>query len=136
MKCELCSVIDEKYRIVRETNYSLAFVNIEPLLEGHLTIIPKEHRENYKDLTESEVKDMMSLVEDISLLLRNKYKTEAALTTINHGINQSQKHVHLHIIPTGKDQGVRDIISSFFKVPFRVRINAEELENIKNKISE
>jgi diadenosine tetraphosphate (Ap4A) HIT family hydrolase len=45
MQCELCLAKEEKYRIVFQNDLVFVVVNIEPLKQGHLMVLPVRHAE-------------------------------------------------------------------------------------------
>jgi len=134
MECDICNILKQEYRLIKETNYSFVCVNIAPMLEGHVMIIPKKHIENYSEFSNEEAKDFLNLFQETSLLLRDSYSKEGALSIINQGITSSQKHIHIHLMPVNKGEGLRNIISVFFKVPYNKEFEEKELEKMKNRI--
>jgi|SRR3989344_256801 len=132
-KCELCSICkNDSYRVVSENNSCFACVNIEPLLNSHLMIIPKRHVTKLGQLTKEEAKEMFSLLGKISEILKNKFKTKGTLTMINDHELRSQEHIHFHIIAS--NHNLRDFVSNLLKTPYRKRLEKTEIENIAKSI--
>ena len=79
-------------------------------------IIPINHKKSYSEFTPEEAQDFLNLIEESSRILRKAYMKQGALTIVNHGVNQSQEHIHLHIMPVNEKEGTRDILCNFFNL--------------------
>ncbi len=133
--CVLCSIPQkEKYRTIKENETAFSCVNIEPLSESHVMILPKEHKTNLKDLTEKEAKDILILIEEVSQILEKKFKTKGSIVVKNNGKHGTQEHIHFHIIAT--KNGLREIIAPYLNVPFRKKLDVNELNKLAAKIKE
>ncbi len=93
---------------VFENEHVLAFLDINPLAEGHTLVIPKRCVERFEDLAPAEAVELaLALV----IVARKVLKvTGAAGYNIlqNNGRIASQEvpHVHFHIIPRRADDGL------------------------------
>ncbi len=131
--CLLCLIPkDEVTRIILEDEFSFICINKEPILDSHLMVLPKRHVESMDKLTPNESKSLLKLLDRISNSLKDIFKTKGCLTVMNHNGLKSQDHIHFHIIAT--DEGLRHILSTHFKKPFRKELNIKDLENIGNNI--
>jgi len=129
MECPLCKIkYKESSRIILEDNYSLACIIKEPITESHLLIIPKRHVNSMENLSPKESKSILSMLEKISDKLKKIFKTKGCLTLMNHNELKSQEHIHFHVIAT--NTGLRHIISTYFKKPFKQELSEEELETL------
>ena len=135
MDCALCR-IKESFQVIKTTAHAVACVNFEPFADGHIMVLPKEHYRSYAELRSEEAKDLFDLLQEMSLVLRKVYKVEATITLANHGKNQSQEHIHIHLIPSWDEEGARNIVTLFYKRPLRLRGAQKELEAVRDKIKE
>jgi bis(5'-adenosyl)-triphosphatase len=84
-----------------ETLYCIAFVNIKPIVKGHVMVIPKQIRTRVDEMTDEESVDLFCTAKRVSQILEKHLNA----TSLNFGIQdgpesgQSVKHVHLHILP-------------------------------------
>lgn len=114
-ECVFCS---EDITIVKESTLSKAFYDKYPVSLGHTLIIPKEHYETYFDLPQEVKDDMLSLLDEMKLVLDKKYKPSGYNIGINSGASAGQTvfHCHIHLIPRydgdmdNPDGGVRGVI--------------------------
>ena len=129
--CELCQAQHENYRLIKKTNNSFCIINVEPLVQGHLMILPKKHTASFEELDKEQLADLMKLTEEIKDLLKQKYK-KYPLILLNTGKHKTQEHIHIHIWPS--KGGLRDLVSKYEKVPKRKKITKQELKRMKEKI--
>ena len=80
---------------------SLAFVNLKPLLPGHVLVIPHRIVPRYTNLTIPETTDLALTVRKVAKMIQRVYGAEALNIAMQDGeaAGQSVPHVHFHIIP-------------------------------------
>jgi len=109
--CVLCKIINGELpsQKVYEDENILAILDIFPRSNGHTLVIPKRHCANYSELTDKEASQIAITGKNI---LNAIYKTNLLSHGANLLINESEfagqeiMHVHLHIIPRHKGDGV------------------------------
>lgn len=114
--CPFCNI--EYERIIKKSQYSLAFFDSYPVNRGHVLIVPKRHEADYFKLEAEEKADMANLIEYVKDYLQTKYSPDGFNIGINIGeaAGQSIFHCHIHIIPRYKGDvdnplgGVRGVI--------------------------
>ncbi|MFQ5531318.1 MAG: HIT family protein [Candidatus Nanoarchaeia archaeon] len=134
MECELCKIIEEKYRLICEDEYSFCIVAQNPLKPGHILVLPKRHVSELSDLSEKEAKSLFNISEKIKKSIEEVYK-EGAIIHINTGKHMSQgQHIHIHILPS--KGSIRQHVSLYEKVPEVKDMHKDEMEKIKETILE
>jgi histidine triad (HIT) family protein len=99
-ECVFCKKIREED--LPRINNCVVFKPLNPVVEGHLLIVPIKHTEDFsEDFNVSA--DAMVVA---SMLARN---TPECNVITSKGINATQtiKHLHLHFIPRKKDDGLK-----------------------------
>jgi len=79
-----------------------AFVNLRPIVPGHVLVVPKKIVPHLSDLTENEYTEMWGLVKTVQSMLKQAYEgTTAFNVAVQDGAaaGQSVPHVHVHILP-------------------------------------
>jgi len=87
---------------------STAFVNLRPIVPGHVLVMPKRIVPHLNDLTEDEYIDMWLLVRRVQNVLKDAYtNTTAFNVAVQDGKDsgQSVPHVHVHILPRSNSSG-------------------------------
>lgn len=98
-KCIFCMIIkgDIPCHRVFETEHSLAFLDINPVSEGHTQIIPKYHARTIGDLPDEYLTDIGPLLKKVA----KATGAEQYNVLQNNGklAFQHVDHVHFHVIP-------------------------------------
>jgi histidine triad (HIT) family protein len=77
MSCVFCDIVDKKINamILGENKGAIAFLDVNPISDGHTIIIPKKHFKNLSTCSIEDLNDVISLVKDISnKILNSKLK--------------------------------------------------------------
>jgi diadenosine tetraphosphate (Ap4A) HIT family hydrolase len=131
--CPLCKIEEEeKELIVLEDAYTLATMIIEPLIEGHILILPKRHVKEFEELTKEEAYSLVQTIAKVNQMLQKAYKVPAAFSYFKHGKAKTQEHLHVHILPGFVP--IRTLISSHFGTERKKRKPIEELKKVAERI--
>lgn len=101
MDCVFCKIIKGEIPChkIYESNDFLCFLDINPITEGHVLLIPKKHFEYVFDMPE---KEYLKLFKE-SQLIANKLKNATKVKRIGLAIEGfAVPHVHLHLVPLTK----------------------------------
>jgi len=111
MDCIFCDIINKKSyaEVLFENESAISFLDIKPINYGHTLVIPKIHYENFLDLPEDELSELIKVTKNISGAIVNSLNPEGFNVVTNNGIaaGQSVFHFHFHIIPIFKDEDFR-----------------------------
>lgn len=93
---------------LRSEGGSIAFVNLRPIVPGHVLVIPSRVAPLLSDLSETEYLDLWSTVRHVQSLLQIHYQATAFNVAVQDGKDSGQSvlHCHVHILPRigdGKD---------------------------------
>ena len=101
--CLFCKIIDGAVPAVKvlEDEASLAFMDIGPLAEGHVLLIPKTHAETIDQLSPAESASMLKNLPALAAAVRAATACEGLNILQNNGrvAHQVVMHVHFHLIP-------------------------------------
>ncbi len=103
-QCVFCEIAKHALdsSIVYEDDDFLIVMDLYPLSDGHLLVIPKQHQQYLHDLTEKEQIRIFELGNAALQALRaSGYGLGGCNLLLNDGkdANQTVPHVHLHVIP-------------------------------------
>ncbi|GBG84780.1 hypothetical protein CBR_g39157 [Chara braunii] len=84
-----------------ETSLSYAFVNLKPVVPGHVLVSPKRVVKRFAELTSAEVVDLWQVAQRIARKLEGHHDATSLTLTIQDGkeAGQTVPHVHVHILP-------------------------------------
>lgn len=107
--CIFCKIIRGEipsFKIYEDDN-TLAFMDINPLAEGHALIIPKFHAENIYEAPEEWMGYTLGTVSRVARAVRDEVAPEGIniLQANGPGAKQSVFHIHFHVVPRRADDG-------------------------------
>ncbi len=107
--CAFCKIArgEVKDYPVFEDNISLAFLDHRPLFPGHCLLVPKEHHETLADLPPALVASLFSNAQLLARAVETGLGAEGSFVAINNRVSQSVPHLHIHIVPRRKKDGLR-----------------------------
>lgn len=129
--CIFCKIISgeiSSYKIY-ENDKIVAFLDINPLVVGHVLVLPKNHYKWVWDLNNEDYSALMLGVKVVANALRNKFDTEF----IGEGIvGVDISHAHVHLMP----RKIGDNLGAFPKDIISPKPSADEFNKIAQEIRE
>jgi len=107
--CRFCAIVagDEPGHVVFEDEVSLAFLDQRPLFPGHSLLVPREHYETIWDLPDGLVGPLFGNAKLLSEAIRDAMSAEGAFVASNNVVSQSIPHLHVHVVPRNRKDGLR-----------------------------
>ena len=107
--CLFCRIVAGEIAatVVFEDEISLAFLDHRPLFLGHSLIIPKTHVETLADLPAKLVGPFFQNVQTLGRAVERGLLAEGTFVAMNNRISQSVPHLHVHIVPRKKKDGLK-----------------------------
>ena len=129
--CVFCKVIngDVAANIVFEDSLSVAFLDHRPLFPGHCLLVPKEHIETLGDLPKKLIAPLFSNVQLLSQAVEQALAAEGSFVAMNNRVSQSVPHLHVHIVPRRRKDGLKG-----FFWPRNKYQSDEEIEMVQKAI--
>jgi histidine triad (HIT) family protein len=108
-KCIFCKVVAGELPapVVFEDELSLAFLDHRPLFPGHCLLVPKYHFETLSDLPTELVGPFFGNVQLLARAVELARKAEGSFVAMNNRVSQSVPHLHVHIVPRRKKDGLK-----------------------------
>jgi histidine triad (HIT) family protein len=110
---------------VAENDHFLAFLDIMPLVKGHVLVIPKREEDYIFDLEDDELAGMIVFAKNVALKMKMVLPCRKIGVTV---IGLEVPHAHIHLIPIN---GVADMDFSKEKL----KLNPEELAETASLIA-
>lgn len=109
MPCAFCSIIDGSAtaEVIVETPDLIAFLDHRPLFRGHTLLVPKTHVRVLSDLPADQVPAFFLMSQRLERAVEDGLGAEGSMILINNVVSQSVPHLHLHVIPRTKGDGLR-----------------------------
>ncbi|MGH9276114.1 MAG: HIT family protein [Acidimicrobiales bacterium] len=84
-----------------------AFLDVRPLFPGHVLVVPRHHVETLTDLPASDVGPYFERVQRVAAAVRVAMGAEGSFVAINNSVSQSVPHLHTHVVPRTKGDGLK-----------------------------
>jgi histidine triad (HIT) family protein len=104
--CEIVAGRAAAHRVL-EDDVCVAFLDARPLFPGHTLVVPRAHRGTLADLQRGELEPLMHAAQRISSALERALGSQGTFVALNDRVSQSVPHVHLHVVPRRKGDGLR-----------------------------
>jgi histidine triad (HIT) family protein len=85
----------------------LAFLDRRPLFAGHTLLVPKVHHETLTDLPPDLVEPLFARARLLAAVMEAELGSEGSFVAINNRVSQSVPHLHIHVVPRTKGDGLR-----------------------------
>jgi histidine triad (HIT) family protein len=107
VNCRFCQIAAHANFVVFEDHLSIAFLDYRPLFIGHTLLIPKAHYATLGDLPADLVGPFFGNVQLLTRAVERAMEAEGSFVAINNRVSQSVPHLHVHIVPRRKKDGMR-----------------------------
>jgi histidine triad (HIT) family protein len=107
--CVFCRIVAGELpaHVVADTGGHLAFLDARPVFPGHVLVAPRAHVVTLPDLPPAELAGYFGLVQRIAVAVRDGLGAQGTFVAINNTVSQSVPHLHTHVVPRTKGDGLR-----------------------------
>ncbi|HRA05950.1 MAG TPA: HIT family protein [Propionicimonas sp.] len=85
----------------------VAFLDHRPVFKGHVLVCPVAHVETLPELPSELVEPLFTTAARIASALRPAFGAEGSFVAVNNVVSQSVPHLHVHVVPRTKGDGLR-----------------------------
>jgi histidine triad (HIT) family protein len=106
--CKFCAIVagTEKAFIVFRDAHCAAFLDYRPLALGHLLLVPVPHYPDLAAVPDSVMAELGIRVKLLSTAVMQAMTAEGSFVALNNQISQSVPHIHFHVVPRRKADGL------------------------------
>jgi len=107
--CAFCAIIEGSTAadVVYETDDLMAFLDHKPLFHGHVLLVPRAHVRLLRDLPDALVPEFFQTAQRLERAVEDGLGVDGSMILINNVVSQSVPHLHLHVIPRVRGDGLR-----------------------------
>jgi histidine triad (HIT) family protein len=107
--CLFCAIADGTVpaHVVFADELTVAFLDSRPVFKGHVLLIPRAHYETLADLPAEMVGPFFLRVQRLSAVMPAALGAQGSFVGINNTVSQSVPHLHAHIVPRTRGDGLR-----------------------------
>ena len=105
-----------------------AFLDIRPVFKGHTLVIPRAHIETLAELPDGLLGELTDTARRVAAAQRKALGSDGTLIMLNDVISQSVPHVHVHVIPRRRKDGLRGFM--WPRTTYEGEAEAEEFASV------
>jgi histidine triad (HIT) family protein len=107
--CLFCSIAsgETEAAIVWSDEDFVAFLDIRPLFKGHTLLIPREHVVTLPDLPAALRDPFLAAAQRLASAMVAGLGAQGSFVAMNNVVSQSVPHLHCHVVPRTKGDGLR-----------------------------
>jgi histidine triad (HIT) family protein len=107
--CTFCSIVagDLPAATVLDEEHVVAFLDLRPVFKGHTLLMPREHVATLPDLPAPLRDTFLEAAQRLSKVMTTTLDAQGSFVAVNNVVSQSVPHLHLHVVPRTKGDGLR-----------------------------
>lgn len=107
-RCPFCAIAsgEAKTDVIYDDAATLAFLDHAPLFIGHVLLIPRAHVETIYDADDQTLTAMALASRRLAIAVTKAMGADGCFIAQNNVISQSVPHLHTHVIPRKKGDGL------------------------------
>lgn len=105
----ICGIADGSVpaEVVWRDDVAVAFLDHRPVFKGHVLVAPVAHFDTLLDLPDDLTAPLFTLVRRVAAAMGTALGAQGSFTGINTVVSQSVPHLHVHVVPRTKGDGLR-----------------------------
>jgi histidine triad (HIT) family protein len=109
---------------IAENDHFIAFLDVFPLVKGHVLVVPKQEVDKVFDLSDALLSEMLVFAKPIAKAIEKSFECKRCGISV---IGLEVPHAHMHLVPL---QSADDL--NFTRE--KIKVDAEEMERIRTLI--
>ncbi len=107
--CLFCSIVARRTPawIVADDDQVVSFLDHRPLFRGHVLVVPRLHHETLPDLPPQDIAALFGWVQRMARAVEVAMQADGTFVAINNRISQSVPHLHVHVVPRRRKDGLK-----------------------------
>ena len=85
----------------------VGFLDIRPVFKGHVLLVPREHVVTLPDLPAGLRDGFLAHAQRLATAMVDGLGAQGSFVAMNNTVSQSVAHLHLHVVPRTKGDGLR-----------------------------
>ena len=107
--CLFCQIVAGEVGadVVLDEADFVGFLDIRPVFKGHVLLVPREHVVTLPDLPAALRDGFLEAAQRVATAVVSELGAQGSFVAINNVVSQSVPHLHLHVVPRTKGDGLR-----------------------------
>jgi histidine triad (HIT) family protein len=107
--CLFCAIVAgavPAFKVVDSPD-GVGFLDIRPVFKGHVLVVPRPHVPQLVDLSPELLPGFFALVQRVAAAVPLATEAKGTFVAMNNIVSQSVPHLHAHVVPRTKGDGLR-----------------------------
>ena len=107
--CVFCAIARGELaaHVVLADDFAIAFLDHRPVFKGHCLLAPRAHHETLADLPEASIGPLFTRAKRLARAVEEGLVADGSFVAINNRVSQSVPHLHVHVVPRRRKDGLR-----------------------------
>lgn len=107
--CLFCRIVagDEPAHVVYEDPAVMGFLDVRPVFKGHVLLVPRRHIDTLTELPADLAGPLLLAAQHVARAVRDGLGAQGSFVAMNNTVSQSVPHLHIHVVPRTKGDGLR-----------------------------
>jgi histidine triad (HIT) family protein len=107
--CVFCEIVrgEVEADLVLEHDDFVAFLDRRPVFKGHVLLVPREHVVTLPDLPPGLRDGFLAAAQQLATAVVEGLGAQGSFVAVNNVVSQSVAHLHMHVVPRTKGDGLR-----------------------------
>jgi histidine triad (HIT) family protein len=107
--CLFCRIVagDEPAHVVYEDPAVMGFLDVRPVFKGHVLLVPRRHIDTLTELPSDLAAPLLLAAQHMARAVRDGLGAQGSFVAMNNTVSQSVPHLHVHVVPRTKGDGLR-----------------------------
>jgi histidine triad (HIT) family protein len=108
-RCVFCSIIRGEIpaHLVLDDEVGVAFLDHRPVFKGHCLLVSRLHVATLADLPSDLIGPFFERAQRLSRAMETGLGADGSFVAINNNVSQSVPHLHVHVVPRRRKDGLR-----------------------------
>jgi histidine triad (HIT) family protein len=107
--CAFCAIVKapEPAFPVLEDEATVAFLDYRPVFPGHALLVPRQHVATLAELPDPLLEPLFRNARLLARAVEEGMEAEGSFVALNNKVSQSVPHLHVHVVPRRRGDGLR-----------------------------
>ena len=107
--CVFCGIVAGSVpaQQVASCEAAVAFLDTRPVFRGHVLVVPRTHVDVLADLPADLLSPFFGFVQRLTVAVESGLGAGGTFVAMNNRVSQSVPHLHVHVVPRTKGDGLR-----------------------------
>ncbi len=109
MTCVFCNIINGETPAAKVLDHpdAIAFLDTAPVFPGHVLVVPRTHITTLTELPAADLGPFFAQVQRVAAAMLVAMGCDGTWVSMNNVVSQSVPHLHVHVVPRVKKDGLR-----------------------------